>query len=165
MSWYNRHDNNYYLVAISVAKRAAIFIKDSLKLAWAAGFFDGEGYVTIGQRGPYKGHKAHYLRVGINHVGKKPLYVMQELLGGCLQYQNPEKVRGNRIPRTRWITNGSTAASVLKLLLPYLVNKKEVALLGLELHSTMRHGRKVTPEMYAYREGIKQKIKDLNAKD
>ena len=46
------------------------------EVAWAAGFFDGEGYVTI-QYGYTKSpngkrYHRHTLRIGINHVAPEP---------------------------------------------------------------------------------------------
>ena len=138
---------------------------DEQKLIWAAGFIDGEGYVTVGSRGAYKGYKSLYLRLGVNHVAKKPLYILHELFGGSLEYQDPEKVTGNRIPRTRWICNCTKASKALEHLLPFLVNKREVALLGLKLQATMGTTSKTSEETKANRERIRQEIIRQNALD
>lgn len=45
------------------------------QLAWAAGFFDGEGYISIVARNNKVNDKHYthqYLRVGINHVDPRP---------------------------------------------------------------------------------------------
>lgn len=137
-----------------------------LFMAWAAGFFDGEGYVTVGKRSPYKGKPSYYLRVGINHVNPEPLEELHEAFGGALEYQKPSSVKGNRKPRTRWVTNCETAAKVLETLLPYLHNKYAVALYGLELQKTMRfRGGSVPEEIHKKREELRETIIDWNSKD
>ena len=85
-------------------------MKNEIDIAWSAGFFDGEGFITIGRRsGKYRGH---YLRVGVNHVAIGPLLKLQEIFGGKIQYE--EKVKGNRKPRHRWIVNTVNAKNALE---------------------------------------------------
>lgn len=140
------------------------------EVAWAAGFFDGEGYVTI-QHGYSKAksgkcYRRHSLRVGINHVAIEPLLEMQRLFGGEIEKQILFSVVGNRKPRHRWVRNCSSAAEVLKRLMPYLKNKREVAEIGLELQATMQEDKKTIPEeMVAYRQELREKIIYLNQLD
>lgn len=140
------------------------------ELAWAAGFFDGEGYVTI-QYGYTKSpngkrYHRHTLRIGINHVAPEPLYEMQRLFGGSIEKQKLESVHGNRHPRYRWVLNCSNAAEALKKMMPYFRNKQKVAELGLELQSTMQDNKKqVSEETLLYRAMLKQRITNLNSMD
>ena len=48
------------------------------EVCWAAGFFDGEGYITIQERG-HKDYVGFYLRIGVNHVAIEPLLELQRL--------------------------------------------------------------------------------------
>lgn len=137
----------------------------SHKLAWAAGFIDGEGWITIGMRAAYKGRKSHYIRLGVNHVAPEPLHILHELFGGSLEKQTPHTVKGNRKLRTRWVINSQSAADTIKELLPYLQNKREVALLALEMQETMGTTRRVTDEVYAKRVQIRERMKEINARD
>lgn len=133
------------------------------RLAWAAGFFDGEGYVTIQVRGgKYKGH---YLRIGVNHVNESPLLELQRLFGGSIRKQNIDKVKGNRKQRHEWGISCKKAESALIQMLPFILNKHEVILLALDLQKTMDKTTKVTEEVYQYRQDIKEKIQQLNALD
>lgn len=141
---------------------------DEKDLAWAAGFFDGEGYVTIGKRRRYAKNGKVYentsLRCGINHVAPQPVYEMQRILGGNIELGH--KVVGNRKPRCRWICVDMQAASALEKLLPYLRNKQEVAKLGLEYRSTIQmHKKKVPEEVVNLRNQLKDKIQELNNAD
>lgn len=138
------------------------------EISWAAGFFDGEGFVSIQKRKHVyktgKTYTGHYLRIGINHVAPEPLQEMQRLFGGTLS--KSEKVVGNRKPRWRWQMNCSLAADALKRMLPYFKNKNKAAELGLELHNSMSNSTKeLKEELIIYRELLKEKLINLNAQD
>lgn len=139
------------------------------ELAWCAGFFDGEGYVTIQKRNSKvngKCYEGFYLRIGINHVNPEPLYEIQKILGGTLRKQNPAKVIGNRHQRHSWQMSCQQAADALIQMMPYFRNKSQVAELGIELQSTMgNHGQRTSQELQLYRAMLKDKISTLNAKD
>lgn len=138
------------------------------KIAWCAGFFDGEGYVTIQRRNSKakngKTYTGHYLRIGINHVAPAPLYEMQKYFGGkVVKFSN---VTGNRKPRHQWCLNCASASEAITRLLPYLVNKNNVAELALEFQKTMQGDKqKVSEDITLYRELLKDKITSLNAMD
>ena len=133
------------------------------KLAWAAGFFDGDGYITVQVRGgKYRGH---YIVAGVNHVAEAPIREMIKLFGGKFRNQLPEKVVGNRKQRIEWKLTCSSAASFLEQIRPYLVNKVEVVNKALELQSTMGTTNKVPDEVVALRDALKEDIRVLNAKD
>jgi hypothetical protein len=139
-------------------------------LAWCAGFFDGEGFITIQKRNQkYKDkvYIGHYLRIGINHVAPEPLQEMQRILGGTLRKQSLETVVGNRKPRHSWQMGCGQAAEALKKLMPYFRNKNKVAELGLEFQKTMQPviKLKVSDDILLYREMLKETITSLNAKD
>lgn len=139
------------------------------KLAWCAGFFDGEGFVTIQKRNSKvngKYYESFYLRIGINHVKIDPLIEMQKILGGTIREQNPDKVIGNRKQRHSWQMSCSQAKEALIKMMPYFRNKQEVAELGIELQNTMQENKKKTTEdLQLYRALLKEKISMLNAKD
>lgn len=132
-------------------------------LAWCAGFFDGEGYVTISRRN-HKGYTGHYLRVGINHVAPEPLYKFVELFGGKLEYD--DKCKGNRKPRYRWAKSTSSALSVLEQLEPYLLNKQNVVKIAREFQNTMtKSTKKLSDEVIEFRESCKLQMMAVNAAD
>ena len=138
------------------------------RIAWCAGFFDGEGYVTIQKRKAKapngKTYTGHYLRIGINHVAPEPLYEIQKYLGGKVVLFTG--VTGNRHPRHQWCLNCAEAAEGLKILLPYLINKGEVARIGLEFQDTMRAYKKETPiETVIYRQLLREKVMSMNKMD
>lgn len=143
------------------------------ELAWCAGFFDGEGWITIQRRNSKVNgntYEGHYLRIGINHVAPEPLQFLQSVLGGVFKYDiSSEKQQADgckRKPRYKWHASTSEAAEIIKQLLPYMRNKNKVAELALTFQNTMRTDkRKVSDEVFNYREFLKQEISNLNAKD
>lgn len=138
-------------------------------LAWCAGFFDGEGFVTIQLRNSKvngKRYSGYYLRIGINHVAIEPLKEIQRVLGGTIRQQTAHTVVGNRKQRHSWQMGCQAAKSALIQMMPYFKNKQKVAELGIELQNTMgKHGQRTTPELQLYRGMLKDKISILNAKD
>ena len=135
------------------------------ELAWAAGFFDGEGYVTIQERIHPK-YTGYYLRVGINHVAIQPLIEIQKLFGGKIEKQSLHTIVGNRKQRHRWSLSTSAAAEMLQQLLPYLKNKQKVVALGLDFQKTIgAHGKQVSDEVQFQRKMLKELIQYTNSLD
>lgn len=142
----------------------------SHELAWAAGFIDGEGFVTIGKRNQKatnsdKVYVGHYLRLGVNHVDPKPINELYRLFGGSVQYD--PNVKGNRKPRYRWITNTNKAKEVLVQLLPYLINKHDVAILGIEYQERLdpKNTRELSQEELEKRDWYQAEIRRINSED
>jgi hypothetical protein len=94
------------------------------KLAYCGGYFDGEGCISLG-----KGHGDKYGHLIVRIVSRDmgSLELMSEAIGGCVQ---PAKRiwRGRLIRYGMWTLYGRKAQSALKILLPYLITKKERAL-------------------------------------
>lgn len=104
-------------------------------IIWAAGFFDGEGCVLIHERGPFI-RKGKYrvggyriLIVTVAQVDPAPLEKLRALFGGNIGLQRA-KLPG-RADRYNWRASARTAGNALRQLVPYLVNKRAVAELGL----------------------------------
>lgn len=136
------------------------------ELSWAAGFFDGEGYVTIQRRVHPKGYTGHYLRIGVNHVAPEPLLELQRIFGGKIEKQNPETVVGNRKVRSRWTLSTSSAAEALKQMMPYLKNKNKAASIGLDFQQTIQPTKQaLLPEIVEKRESFKIALQELNSLD
>lgn len=85
--------------------------------AWAAGFFEGEGGLTIGfYNSGYSGH------VDATQNAREPLDKLQELFGGKVRRQSSWHV---------WQLPSKTALPFLKQIYPYIVSplrKKEIAI-------------------------------------
>lgn len=134
------------------------------EVAWSAGFFDGEGFVSIQERN-HPDYTGYYLRIGVNHVAPEPLYELQRLYGGTVVKDKKPPV-GNRKPRHRWVTSTKNAADALKQMLPYMRNKQKVVALALDFQNTIQpNTRRVPDEVQNFRGWCKQEMQRLNSLD
>lgn len=134
------------------------------QVAWSAGFFDGEGFVSIQERN-HPNYTGYYLRIGINHVAREPLDEMQRLYGGTVVLDKRPPV-GNRKPRHRWVTSTNNAAEVLKQMMPFFKNKKKVAQIALDFQATIGpRATRVSEEIQNFRANCKAEIQKLNSLD
>lgn len=123
----------------------------SHRLAWAAGFIDGDGFITIQNRKSVVNGKTYsgtYLRVGACQAKQDVLLELQSLFGGSIRPKNsgPNREGYNRKPQWLWSLSTQQAAEALAQLLPFIIHKREVALLALEFQKTMSVGRKELPD-------------------
>jgi hypothetical protein len=100
---------------------------DACKLAYAAGYFDGEGSIGILSQGVGKGTQ---LRVEIRSCDLDTLRLFKDLFGGSLAAQKYGRLP---YPVFRWAVNNRDAMRVLGVMLPYLRAKAKEA--HLVLHS------------------------------
>ena len=139
-------------------------MKEALNLAWAAGFFDGEGCIRINKARRKEGRTTYNLQIFVRQVDPKPIYKLRDLFGfGAISYRE-RSVDSNPNARAiyTWSTAGPKAIEVLTALYPFLVTKSEQAEIAFEFQSTInQNGKKLTPEQVEYRESVFQKIKDL----
>jgi hypothetical protein len=99
---------------------------DVCKLAYAAGYFDGEGSIGILSQGDGKGLQ---LRVEIRSCDLDSLRLFKDLFGGSLR-----SVKWARIPYPvfRWAVNNEDAIEVLRRMAPFLRAKGKEAQLVLD---------------------------------
>ncbi|MFN8471410.1 MAG: LAGLIDADG family homing endonuclease [Anaerolineae bacterium] len=93
------------------------------KVAWLAGFVDGEGCITILKqtRQGYVGYTAAIIAVNTH---EPTIRYIQETFGGRVYHV---KGTGRARPRWQWQKVGNQAVDLAKLLEPYLVTKKRAA--------------------------------------
>jgi len=135
-------------------------------IAWAAGFFDGEGTVDIAKRINYwvrksdntkQSYEYYVLRVRASQVDLEPLIKLQNWFGGSINKRDKQGVAS-------WEAQGPKAEIFLEGVLPYLTVKKIQASLALEYrktlikHKTRRWHTKETLEAVAH-------VRDLIVKD
>ena len=93
--------------------------------AYAAGFFDGEGW--LGRKKRSSSDTTYQLRVHVTQNDRAPLDWLRERFGGSVLWER----HAPRNPRHRWVTSGAPAKEFLAAVLPYLIVKRERALLAL----------------------------------
>jgi len=141
----------------------------SHRLAWAAGFIDGDGFITIQNRNTKHKEVVYtgtYLRIGACQASTISLEEMQNLFGGNIRPKNsgPNRDGYNRKPHYIWCLSTQQAADCIQQLLPYLVHKRDVALLALKFQETMAANKRQLPEeTVSLRKQIQSDIAHLNS--
>ena len=97
-------------------------------VAWAAGFFDGEGHVRISA--PTPGKPRYSLAVIIGQVDPRPLIHLRDLFGGAIMSNGPRR-RPTHSPAWRWVLSGPAAGRFLAMVRPHLRVKDREAAVGL----------------------------------
>jgi hypothetical protein len=104
----------------------------SIELAWAAGFYDGEGSTGVGwQRpGPRGGRRLRVLTMELPQVDERPLRRFAAAVGcGSISLRAARAQRPTHQPIWRWRANRGAAERALCALWPYLsAPKREQAL-------------------------------------
>jgi len=98
---------------------------DLAKLAYAAGYFDGEGTINVLKSGGIP----RQIRMELTSYDLDALLVFEELFGGKPAWREFKKVK---FQVCRWAKNSSDAIGVLSVLAPLLRAKKEQAQLVLD---------------------------------
>lgn len=143
-------------------------------LAYLAGFFDGEGHITIERTSSQKQGvpgSSQMLRIGACNTDPRPVELLYRTLGGSLRVTTPKgipKSGGEYATQYIWRLKSSEAKECLKALLPFLIVKRERADLAIafeelrqhhfKLFSTQRH----PDEAWAAREAIRDKLLTMN---
>lgn len=96
------------------------------RVIWAAGFFDGEGFVSL----PRVKSGARHIRIGVGQLVREPLEVLVDLWGGSIR----QEVQENGKQFHRWERQSDRGADALREMLPYLRVKREQAEIALEFH-------------------------------
>ena len=104
-------------------------IGDRALWAYIAGFLDGEGCISIAASSGYPS-----LQVTANNTEEEPLLFIQKVFGGSIYWRRPTSVKCKDV--YCWSIHGSSAIEVLEILLPFLIVKKERALLAIEFGLT-----------------------------
>lgn len=130
-------------------------------LAWAAGFVDGEGCISIDRR-IRKGYVGHRLRVVASNTHQSALRRLQQLFGG-LVYQARQK-DGRHQAIWHWSIPGVAAGASLQKMLTYMDVKREQAIIGLAFVDTMiATGRRpVAPDIVAQRDRLRSELMQLH---
>ena len=102
-----------------------------VKLAYIAGFIDGEGCINLINRGKYNNI---YLKLVVVNTDMAPLQFISSIFGGNIIKTSHRP--GLRKSLFQWALYGATAAYALTHILPYLICKKERAELAIECVGT-----------------------------
>jgi hypothetical protein len=134
-----------------------------LSLEYAAGFFDGEGCISISKtkgsksRGEYK-RDAFVLSVRVTQTSFPVIYSFQETFGGSVY----ERDYSRGAPYAEWVATHQKAVPFLEQMLPLLVVKKEQASLALDFQNNKQRNK--TDEMWEKEHQAYLSMKILNTR-
>lgn len=144
-----------------------------LDIAWAAGFFDGEGSISIrfGKMGVSReyGRRTYTLFLRASQVDRAPLDKFVRIFE-CGNVGGARQSTSRRAPYFDWCTSGKSAGRILRLMLPHLTVKRERADLALQFQARVemsRAGRskigyRLSDEEMALRDSYFVRMKFLN---
>jgi hypothetical protein len=134
-------------------------MNQQLRLAWAAGFLDGEGHFGLTRWvSRTSGRPSHQVVIDAAQVKRAPLDRLAELFGG--------RVRLGKNwcgPIYCWRLNGQHAYRAGVALLPYVVGKRRHVELLVEFGKGLGpKGQRIPDELFARREAIYAEFRALN---
>ena len=135
---------------------------EDTKLAYMAGYFDGEGCIIIcrsTRRQKTQTIQSHELRLAIGSTDPRVIYEFQAAFGGRVQFYEAGGKR--KCPVYQWHIWSRTATQVIEAMYPYLITKKsdaDIALAFQAIVGTRGKGVKITPEVQAQREAFRLKL-------
>ena len=133
-------------------------------LAWAAGFFDGEGYIGINSaRRSRNMTRAFTLVLSMANVDERPIRRFADIVGEGQIYWYPS-YQANHSGKSIWSTSGPAAMRTLELLRPYLWGKHEQADIAIHFQGTKgRRGVALTDDEFEYQRSMQQHLRSLRS--
>lgn len=125
--------------------------------AYCAGIIDGEGYIGCTRTAP-RGTNISYryfVRLSVMMADREPVELVASLVGASV-YQRDRKAKDNHSLMYVLDITSHVAIRLIRQVLPYLICKREQALLACQLqdlktsnHAANGAGRRLTPEHLA----------------
>lgn len=132
-------------------------------LAYMAGLLDGEGHIGITLRKNLR--SGHQLRIEITNTNEAFIKWILPRFDGHGAHRKDRWGDGNRKDSYVWYADNRKAIRLLKLLMPYLVLKKEQAQIAIDFQSSIKpnaRNNSITDEIFANRESLRLRIRVLN---
>jgi hypothetical protein len=147
--------------------RAKRLMDNELDVAWAAGFIDGDGFISIEKTGNVSkaGNQSYTTRVEATQGVIEPLNELVRIFGGHIFI-----IKNTFGKYFGWRLKGEQLKGVLQALIPHLRVKKRQALLALEFNQTIDRRQsingvfygKTTEDVRTKRDSLYNEIKRLN---
>jgi hypothetical protein len=139
---------------------------------YAAGLFDGEGYVRVARwKKPKSIHVRYQVFGGINMTHKPVILKLQKEFGGSVNQNRHDLRNPNHRVCFSWNISSQIAATFFRKILPHLIVKREEVKLALALQDNidkyyhkLGHHHSVHPrrdQIFAYRAEVAEKISAL----
>jgi hypothetical protein len=135
------------------------------EIAYLAGMIDGEGSIYIQRRITKAGYMSYFPRFQVVNTNQEVMEWIQNTFGGNL-YKKP-RTKHNEKWRLcfEWFSTVGVMDELLPLIIPYLIIKKQHALVMMQFRATFKSNNGstgVTPVIQDFRLECMQKIKHLN---
>jgi len=136
-----------------------------IDLAYIAGFFDGEGCISLGRKkdGSYRRHYTYQLVVTVSNTKPEILEFLHRHFGGHFRkIKNPSTKNGKTV--YVWALLCRKALNFIKTIYPYLKLKKRQAELAIKFYTLVNpYGcNKYDPEKWKQKDLIYNELKALN---
>lgn len=120
-------------------------MSDTHRHAWAAGFIDGDGCFSLARYGKKIAPTSRAVSISAVNNSLAPLEELQSLFGGSVRFSR-KTAAGN--DHWQWHLTGAPAIrEAITAMLPYLVEKKEIAEIVFAYAVLVRRrGKKTIPE-------------------
>jgi len=131
---------------------------------YLAGFFDGEGHVSIlRSRCGTTANVRYWLRVGVSNTDPVVIMEFKKRFGGSVHLRPSRSIK--HTPCYDWVGQNRTAEKCLLILFPHLLVKQRDAQLGLEFQNVVRQGNSgswgrklLTNEEHLERDAVRLKL-------
>lgn len=127
-------------------------------LAYLAGLIDGEGTISCSQLKTTKGFLALHKQLSIFNTNIAVISWITSRFGGTVHSRSRD-IKWKTEHQVKWSAN--EGYKLLKLVLPYIVIKRQQAEIYLALHETKSISG-VTQEVQSYRAELVAKLQELN---
>ncbi len=141
-------------------------------IAYAAGLFDGEGYITISVQKRRIGESMQVV-AGIAMTDPSAIVLMAELFGGSL-FKGGARPNPRHKPLHSWNISSQNAYTFLKTVRPFLLIKSEEADIALEFQRNINEWNhklgnryRLSPkreEVFAYRRHLADRLRQLKSR-
>lgn len=130
------------------------------ELAYLAGFFDGEGSISILR--PRAKARSLLLHIQVSQIVREPLEMFQSRFGGTIHLTNRGQSPLSRRPIWAWHAGPRAGAAALQEMLPFLVVKQSQAAIAIEFQSRMKWGTNKPPsdEEWDIRLGLHERLQE-----
>lgn len=145
-------------------------IRNSTELAWAAGIVDGEGSICIIKEKRKNNYSTQYrLRLSVGMTHEDTVRKLQSIFNlGNVRCTPNHKTHPKWRPVYEWVVLSKQAQIVLNILFPFMVTKRENALVAEAFSNRTRskpgYGNKVSKQLMDEREALYKKMRSLNPK-
>ena len=135
--------------------------------AYAAGFFDGEGHISIAFSTARKcrgySYDRYTLSVSMSQNDRRPLDWLSSRFGGNVRHLVAKRSYDKgKYSRYDWSLACTNAAEFLRKVRPWLLVKGDQADIAIQFQNTMTRKAKPTPpEVIELRKNLAQSIKDV----